>query len=73
MYLETTANMESSNQQIEFEKMLRHNADEYIFSEPFCLHVLKVPALEETRHVFLHIVCFLCASSTTAEIEHQQE
>ena len=34
MYLETTANMESSNQQIEFEKMLRHNADanEYIFS-----------------------------------------
>ena len=32
MYLETTANIESSNQQIEFEKMLRHNADEYILS-----------------------------------------
>ena len=32
MYLETTANIESSNQQIEFEKMLRHSADEYIFS-----------------------------------------
>ena len=31
MYLETTANMESSNQQIEFEKMLRHNADEYMY------------------------------------------
>ena len=31
MYLETIANMESSNQQIEFEKkMLRHNADEYM-------------------------------------------
>ena len=32
MYLETTANMESSNHQIDFEKMLRHNADENIFS-----------------------------------------
>ena len=31
MYLETTANMESSNHQIDFEKMLRHNADEYMY------------------------------------------
>jgi len=30
MYLETIANMESSNQQMNLKKMFRHNADEYM-------------------------------------------
>ena len=32
MYLETIANKESSNQQIEFELFLRHTADKYMYA-----------------------------------------
>ena len=63
MYLETTANMESSNQQIEFEKMLRHNADEYIFSfrNLDVFHVLKVPCIRRNSAcIFTYRMFLVC-------------
>ena len=60
MYFETIANKESSNQQIEYKKFLRHTADEYKYAflaNLYAIMAWKFSASEETRLVILHIVC----------------